>query len=88
MEPITRLERAINLARSIASDLWLYNREKVCEGIRHDNLFDSMASEIDEGLRWYRERVDPQLDPNAEHFERAIVDVLVAKAILQVEQDR
>jgi hypothetical protein len=42
-------EAARRLARAIASDLSLYNEEKIVNGITNDNLFDALAEEIEEG---------------------------------------
>jgi hypothetical protein len=67
---------ARRLARAIASDLSLYNEEKIVEGVERDNLFDVIAEEIEEGRAHYKGRVAPQLyDRN--FYDRAIVDILV-----------
>ena len=42
-------EAARRLARAIASDLSLYNEEKITKGVEEDNLFDAIADDIDEG---------------------------------------
>jgi hypothetical protein len=42
-------EAARRLARAIASDLSLYNEEKIVGGITNDNLFDALSEEIEEG---------------------------------------
>jgi hypothetical protein len=67
---------ARRLARAIASDLSLYNEEKIVQGIENDNLFESIAEEIEEGRAHYKSRVAPDLyDKN--FYDRAIVDILV-----------
>jgi hypothetical protein len=67
---------ARRLARAIASDLSLYNEEKIVEGIERDNLFQAIAEEIEEGRAHYKSRVAPSLyDRN--FYDRAIVDILV-----------
>ena len=69
-------EAARRLARAIASDLSLYNEEKISEGVRNDNLFDALADEIEEGRALYRSRV--ALDLYSKNFyDRAIIDILV-----------
>lgn len=70
-------EAAMRLARAIASDISLYNEEKIIQGIVHDNLFDVMHGEIDEGLNLYRSRVSPDLFETSNFYYRAIVDILV-----------
>jgi hypothetical protein len=70
-------EAAMRLARAIASDISLYNEEKIIQGIVHDNLFDVMADEIDEGLNLYKSRVTPELFDQSNYYYRAIVDIVV-----------
>ena len=67
---------ARRLARAIASDLSLYNEEKIVEGIEKDNLFDTIAEEIEEGRAHYKSRVAPTLYER-NFYDRAIVDILV-----------
>ena len=76
MALITEEKDARRLARAIASDLSLYNEEKIVEGIEHDNLFDVMSEEIEEGRAHYKGRVSPGLYEK-NFYDRAIVDILV-----------
>lgn len=69
-------EAARRLARAIASDLSLYNEEKIVKGVEHDNLFDEVADEIEEGRALFKSRVAPELYPK-NFYDRAIVDILV-----------
>ena len=69
-------EAARRLARAIASDLSLYNAEKIEKGIANDNLFEEVASDIEEGRTLYNSRVSPELYPK-NFYDRAIVDLLV-----------
>jgi uncharacterized hydantoinase/oxoprolinase family protein len=69
-------EAARRLARAIASDLSLYNEEKIAEGIRNDTLFEVMEEEIQEGRDLYEGRVSPDL-VGRNLYNRAIVDLLV-----------
>ncbi len=69
-------EAARRLARTIASDLSLYNEDKILRGIKEDTLFDVLADEIEEGRTLYKGRVAP--DMVAKNFyDRALVDILV-----------
>ena len=68
-------EAARRLARAIASDLSLYNEEKITQGITEDNLFEVLAEEIEEGRALYKSRVSPELF-NKNYYGRAIVDIL------------
>lgn len=76
---ITTPEIARRLARVIISDIALYNKEKIKEGIRNDNLFELLAKELKEGLDLYLSRVDPELARTTNFYNRAIVDVLVKR---------
>ena len=69
-------EAARRLARAIASDLSLYNEEKIVEGIKTDNLFGVLADEIEEGRALFKSRVAPELYAK-NFYDRAIIDILV-----------
>ncbi len=77
MALITSLEHANRLARTIASDVALYNQEKVKEGIQNDNLFEVLKDEIEEGRSLFLSRVSPELAEGDNLYDRAIVDVLI-----------
>jgi len=70
-------EAANRLARAIASDLSLYNEQKIIEGILNDNLFSLLNSEIEEGRALYKSRVTEVLYEHTNFYNLAIVDVLV-----------
>jgi hypothetical protein len=72
-------EAANRLARAIASDLSLYNEAKIKEGIENDTFFAIMQDEIQEGRAHYESRVDPRILGNSNFFERALVDVILAR---------
>ena len=69
-------EAARRLARAIASDLSLYNEEKIVEGVQQDNLFEILADEIEEGRALFKSRVAPELYAK-NFYDRAIIDILV-----------
>lgn len=69
-------EAARRLARAIASDLSLYNEEKIVRGIESDSLFEELSEEIEEGRALYRSRVAPDLYTH-NFYDRALVDILV-----------
>lgn len=70
-------ERARILARTIASDLVLYNRQRIEEGIKNDNVFEVLAEEIEEGRALYESRVTPEIYQKHNLYERALVDKLL-----------
>jgi hypothetical protein len=69
-------EAARRLARAIASDLSLYNEEKIVQGIQSDDLFTTLSEEIEEGRALYKSRVSPDLYQK-NFYDRALVDILV-----------
>jgi hypothetical protein len=69
-------EAARRLARAIASDLSLYNEEKIVQGIQSDDLFNTLSEEIEEGRALYKSRVSPDLYQK-NFYDRALVDILV-----------
>ena len=69
-------EAARRLARAIASDLSLYNEEKIVRGIEADNLFTELSEEIEEGRALYKSRVAPHLYQR-NFYDRALVDILI-----------
>jgi hypothetical protein len=69
-------EAARRLARAIASDLSLYNEEKIIRGIESDTLFEELSEEIEEGRALYKSRVSPNLYQR-NLYDRALVDILV-----------
>lgn len=72
-------DAAARLARTIVSDIALYNRDKILDGIKNDNIFDLLEKELAEGLSLYRSRVAPELDVRDRLYNRAIVDILIKR---------
>ena len=79
MPLITEPESAKRLARAIASDLALYNDQKVKQGVEADSFFDLMAKEIEEGRQHYNSKVDPSLRNKTNYFDRALIDVILKR---------
>ena len=75
--PIDTPERAIRLARTIASDISLYNEEKIIRGLSEDRLFQELSEELEEGRELYRARVSPELYERTNFFDRAVVDIII-----------
>lgn len=75
-EPIRDADAARRLARTIVSDIAAYNQAAVERGLSKDDLFLSLAPQIEEGRGHYESRVDADLLPRG-FFEKALVDFLV-----------
>ena len=70
-------DKARRLARTIVSDIALYNRDEIRKGIKNDNVFDLLAVEIERGNKLYLSRVSPEIQKQKNYFNQAIVDVLI-----------
>ncbi len=77
MRLITNPDEAKRLARTILSDIVLYNQAKVKEGIEKDNLFDVLTEELAEGKKYYESMVEEGLRNSTNFFNEAVVDVLI-----------
>jgi hypothetical protein len=80
MRVITNLDEAKRLARTILSDILLYNQSKVKEGIENDTLFEVLTEELAEGKKYYESMVDEKVREDTNLFNEAVVDVLIKQA--------
>jgi hypothetical protein len=69
--------KAMRLARAIASDISLYNEQKIIKGIEQDNLFEVLKEELEEGRELYKSRVSQEIYTKMNFFERAINDIVL-----------
>jgi hypothetical protein len=79
MNMIDNLEQAKRLARAIVSDVAIYNQEKVENGIKNDDIFDTLDEQLEEGRQHFFSRVSPDLNPG-QLYNIAVVDVLIKRA--------
>jgi hypothetical protein len=77
MRLIKTTDEARRLARTILSDIVLYNQAKVKEGIERDSLFDVLTEELAEGKKYYENMVDEEIRNTTNYFNEAVVDVLI-----------
>ena len=77
MRMITKPDEAKRLARTIISDIVLYNQQKVKEGIEKDSLFDVLTDELAEGKKYYESMVEAEIRQSTNFFNEALVDVLL-----------
>ena len=80
MNRIDEPARAERLARAILSDVMLYNPEQVRAGLEADDLFDRLAAELEEGQRYFEDRVTPEVAQKSNAWGKALVDVLVYRS--------
>ena len=86
MSLIDNASDAQRLARTIMSDIALYNQEKISQSIKNDSLFVDIADQLEEGRKLYDSRVDPTMTSRWKPYNRAIVDVLI-KRFGEVDSD-
>jgi predicted Zn finger-like uncharacterized protein len=72
----TRHERARRLARVLASDIAVYNKEKRERGIREGNLVAILGYEIKKSWEVYKERVTPEMANSTPYFRDALNEML------------
>jgi hypothetical protein len=77
MRLIKKPDEAKRLARTILSDIVLYNQAKVKEGIEKDTLFEVLTEELAEGKKYYETMVDEEIRNTTNFFNEAVVDVLI-----------
>ena len=77
MRMITKPEEAKRLARTIISDIVMYNQQKVKEGIEKDSLFEVLTDELAEGKKYYESMVEEEIRESSNFFNEALVDVLL-----------
>jgi len=63
---------ARRLARLILSDIVIYHPSKVDQGIRDNNFFDLLRSEIEEGRQYYESRVPMRIRRDTEIFSETL----------------
>lgn len=79
MTLISNPDLAKRLARAIISDIAIYNRDKVEEGIKNDTIFEILTAELDEGREHFLSRVAPDIGAS-NIYDIALVDVLIKRA--------
>ena len=80
MRMIKKPDEAKRLARTIISDIVLYNQQKVKEGIEKDSLFDVLTDELAEGKKYYESMVEEEIRQSTNFFNEALVDVLLKQS--------
>lgn len=79
MSLIESPDQARRLARAIVSDVAIYNRDKVEQGIKDDNIFELLKDQLAEGREHFQSRVTKEL-AGSNIFDIAVVDVLIKRA--------
>jgi predicted Zn finger-like uncharacterized protein len=74
-----KIERARRLARTIVSDIYLYNTAKADEAIRNNTFQPVFAPEIKEGLKLYEGRIAREVRAQGDFFQEALINFIEGK---------
>jgi hypothetical protein len=74
MSKITSIPQAARLARAMASDIAIYNQEKIVRGLENDRLFEELEDDLREGLAMWSSRVSEEIVNDTNLLQKAIID--------------
>ena len=70
-------KKIFRIAKAMASDIQMYNKDKIEKAIKEDNFFDVIVNEYQEGKELLEQRVDPEVLKKDNYLDRAIVDIIL-----------
>jgi predicted Zn finger-like uncharacterized protein len=73
------IERARRLARTILSDIYLYNVAKADDSIKNDTFSTVFASELREGIKLYENRIPEEIRAKGDFFKETIKEFIENK---------
>jgi hypothetical protein len=79
MSKITTIPQAGRLARTMASDIAIYNEKKIEKGIQEDTLWELLADDLREGQKDWESRVSEDIARGTNLLEKALVDIIFAQ---------
>jgi len=83
---IDDISKAKRFARTIITDIVLYNKPKVEEGIKNDNIFEVLDEDIKMGKKLFEGRVNTNVI-DKKIFDKTLIDILIAKYGGKIESD-
>lgn len=63
----------------MASDIAIYNTEKLKRGIENDRLFEELEDDLREGEQVWAEKVSEEICNGTNLFQKAFVDIVFAQ---------
>jgi hypothetical protein len=78
MSKITTIPEAARLARATASDIAIYNVDKIKRGIENDQLFEELADDLREAERMWSNKVSDDIVNGTNLLQKAIIDIIFA----------
>jgi|ETNmetMinimDraft_26_1059896.scaffolds.fasta_scaffold336801_1 hypothetical protein len=80
MSKISSIPEAARLARAMASDIAIYNTEKIQRGIENDRLFEELEDDLREGQQMWVAKVSDEIVSGTNLLQKAFVDIIFAGA--------
>lgn len=78
MSKITAIPQAARLARATASDIAIYNVEKIRRGIENDRLFEELEDDLREAERMWAAKVSEEIVSGTNLLQKAFIDIIFA----------
>ena len=72
-------KKAARLARTIVSDISLYNADLVTQGVKEGNIYDLLAKDISDGLNHYNSKVSEEIRNQRDYFKEAFEALIQRK---------
>jgi hypothetical protein len=72
------LDQAGRLARAMASDIAIYNQEKIRKGLESDRLFEELEDDLREAFKLWESKVNPEIVNGTNLLQAAIIDQIFA----------
>ena len=72
-------QKAARLARTIVSDISLYNPELIERGLKEGNVYELLAKDIEDGLKHFQGRVAEEIRSERDYFKEAMDAMLARK---------
>jgi hypothetical protein len=72
------LDQAGRLARAMASDIAIYNQEKIRKGLESDRLFEELEDDLREAFKLWESKINPEIVKSTNLLQAAIIDQIFA----------
>lgn len=78
MSTQAELDQAGRLARAMASDIAIYNQEKIRKGLETDRLFEELEDDLREAFKLWESKINPEIVKSTNLLQAAIIDQIFA----------
>ena len=72
------LDQAGRLARAMASDIAIYNQEKIRKGLETDRLFEELEDDLREAFKLWESKINPEIVKSTNLIQAATIDQIFA----------